>query len=186
MFAFAWAAFSALLAFLIVRRGYKKKSLAKDGAVAGLVVGCCPLPPSPVFFLFSRLLPPHIGFFVGFLCLVSSLRFGLVLIAFFFTSSALTKMGAERKKKIEHDFKEGTPDQARVASGPKDAPLCPQQTTADMQILCISLALHVVHAQAVSGAQCRSCPMGWAGRSSRCSGSAPLAPRTRSSTPGCS
>jgi uncharacterized membrane protein len=44
---------------------------------------------------------------VGFLSFFSHLKFGMALITFFLTSSKITKVGAETKRKLEDDFKEG-------------------------------------------------------------------------------
>ncbi|KAF7838625.1 protein PGR [Senna tora] len=69
------------LALFIAARAYKRKSLSLSGAVSGFVV-----------------MAIHI--FVGY-------RFGAMLLAFFFSSSKLTKMGEERKRKVDPEFKEG-------------------------------------------------------------------------------
>ncbi|TKY54928.1 Transmembrane protein 19 [Spatholobus suberectus] len=68
-------------AFLIAFRAHRKKSLSTSGAVAG-------------FFVVAL----HI--FVGY-------RFGAMLLAFFYSSSSLTKMGEDRKRVLDADFKEG-------------------------------------------------------------------------------
>ncbi|KAJ4837588.1 hypothetical protein Tsubulata_009694 [Turnera subulata] len=72
---------AVLIASLVAGRAYRKKSLNVSGAVAGFLV-------------------MTIHFAVNY-------RFGVILLAFFFTSSKLTKVGEERKKKIDADFKEG-------------------------------------------------------------------------------
>ena len=59
-------------------RGYKKKSLTKSGAVA--------------------------AFFVGFLTFAAGIGFGIILIAFYMSSSKLTKLKADAKKKIDEDY----------------------------------------------------------------------------------
>ncbi|CAL0330536.1 unnamed protein product [Lupinus luteus] len=69
------------VAFFIAFRAHKRKSLNTSGALAGFVV-----------------MALHI--FVG-------SRFGAMLLAFFFTSSKLTKMGEDKKRKIDPEFKEG-------------------------------------------------------------------------------
>ncbi|KAL2338308.1 hypothetical protein Fmac_012754 [Flemingia macrophylla] len=69
------------IAFLIAFRAYRKKSLSTSGAVAG-------------FFVMA------LHFFVGY-------RFGAMLLAFFYSSSSLTKMGQERKRTIDPEFREG-------------------------------------------------------------------------------
>ncbi|KAL9270021.1 PGR-like protein, partial [Drosera capensis] len=65
----------------IAIRAYRKKSLNLSGAVAGFVV-----------------MAIH---------LAANLRYGAMLLAFFFTSSALTKRGAERKREVDAEYKEG-------------------------------------------------------------------------------
>ncbi|KAK7330185.1 hypothetical protein VNO77_24372 [Canavalia gladiata] len=66
---------------LIAFTARKKKSLSTSGAVAG-------------FFVMAL----HI--FVGF-------RFGAMLLAFFYSSSTVTKIGEDRKRTLDPDFKEG-------------------------------------------------------------------------------
>ncbi|XP_004287388.1 PREDICTED: transmembrane protein 19-like isoform X2 [Fragaria vesca subsp. vesca] len=74
-----------LIAFLIsafvAARAYRRKSLDFSGAVAGLAV-----------------MTLHIA--VGY-------RYGAVLLVFFFTSSKLTKVGEEKKRRVDPEFKEG-------------------------------------------------------------------------------
>ncbi|KAK7265005.1 hypothetical protein RJT34_32621 [Clitoria ternatea] len=72
---------AVVVAFLIAFKAYKKKSLSFSGAVAG-------------FFVMAL----HI--FVGY-------RFGAMLLAFFFSSSFVTKIGEEEKRRIDPEFKEG-------------------------------------------------------------------------------
>ncbi|XP_006829614.2 protein PGR [Amborella trichopoda] len=48
-----------------------------------------------------------IGFIVMSIHLATSYRFGALLLVFFFTSSLLTKLGEEKKRSIDADFKEG-------------------------------------------------------------------------------
>jgi uncharacterized protein (TIGR00297 family) len=69
------------IGFLISFRAHRKKSLSTSGALAG-------------FFVMSL----HI--FVGF-------RFAAMILAFFFTSSSLTKKGQDMKKKIDPEYKQG-------------------------------------------------------------------------------
>ncbi len=76
-----WTAISGLIGFLMAYKGYKKRSLSLDGAIS--------------------------AFLVGLLTFAASLRFGLILIFFFAASSAITNIGSKKKRKIEHDFKEG-------------------------------------------------------------------------------
>lgn len=75
------AALAVALAMLLSVRGYRKRSLNASGAALALVVG-----------------------FVSF---YASIRFGLTLIAFFLSSSRATKVGAERKKRLEEDHQVG-------------------------------------------------------------------------------
>lgn len=72
---------AVLISALIAGRAYMKKSLNLSGALAGFLV-----------------MTLHLAVNYG---------FGVVLLVFFFTSSKLTKVGEERKKKIDADFKEG-------------------------------------------------------------------------------
>ncbi|GAB2210504.1 hypothetical protein Droror1_Dr00015771 [Drosera rotundifolia] len=65
----------------IAIRAYRKKSLNLSGAVAGFVV-----------------MVIH---------LAANVRYGAMLVAFFLTSSALTKRGAERKRELDAGYKEG-------------------------------------------------------------------------------
>lgn len=72
---------AVVLSFVIAARAYKRKSLDGSGALAGFLV-----------------MAIHIA---------AGYRFGALLLVFFFTSSKLTKIGEEKKKSIEEDFKEG-------------------------------------------------------------------------------
>ncbi|XP_021764494.1 protein PGR-like [Chenopodium quinoa] len=72
---------AALVAAIIAIRSYRKKSLDLSGAFC--------------------------GFFVVFIHLATNYRAGVLLLVFFFTSSKLTKVGAEKKRKSEADYKEG-------------------------------------------------------------------------------
>ncbi|KAG0620255.1 hypothetical protein M758_4G202200 [Ceratodon purpureus] len=66
---------------LIALRSWRKKSLSTSGAWAGVVVLTLSLMAGP--------------------------RFGAVILAFFFSSSQLTKYKSDVKKSIEEDFKDG-------------------------------------------------------------------------------
>ncbi|CAH1449035.1 unnamed protein product [Lactuca virosa] len=72
---------AVLISSLIALRAYRKNSLDVSGAFA--------------------------GFFVMAVHLSVNYRFGAMLLAFFFTSSKLTKMGEDRKRTLDADFKEG-------------------------------------------------------------------------------
>jgi uncharacterized membrane protein len=76
-----YAAVSLVIAVFMSAYGYARKSLNRSGAVAAVLVG-------------------FITFYSGFV-------FGFVLIAFFLTSSRITKIKAEEKKRFEEDYKEG-------------------------------------------------------------------------------
>lgn len=71
----------ALMAAIIAIRSYRKKSLDLSGA----------------FF----------GFLVVFIHLATNLRAAAMLLVFFFSSSKLTKIGAEKKRKSDAEYKEG-------------------------------------------------------------------------------
>lgn len=77
----AWFVFSLGFAVLLAARGLKRRSLSLSGAVA--------------------------AFFVGAITMLCGLRFGGTLIAFYLSSSWLTKYRADVKQTIEADFKEG-------------------------------------------------------------------------------
>lgn len=70
-----------LISSLVAIRGFRRKSLDLSGAVVGFIV-----------------MTIHIA--VGF-------RFGALLLVFFFTSSKLTKVGEEKKRRLDADFKDG-------------------------------------------------------------------------------
>lgn len=72
---------AALISFLIATRAYRRKSLDLSGALAGFVV-----------------MTIHIA--LGY-------RYGAMLLVFFFTSSKLTKVGEEKKRLVDADYKEG-------------------------------------------------------------------------------
>uniref|UniRef100_A0A7S2RII1 Transmembrane protein 19 n=1 Tax=Rhizochromulina marina TaxID=1034831 RepID=A0A7S2RII1_9STRA len=75
------AVVAAAVAGLLGWRGLRKKSLSPSGAAAAVLV--------------------------GFLSFLASFRFGLVLIAFYQSSSSLTKFQGERKRRLEAGYKEG-------------------------------------------------------------------------------
>ncbi|CAI5961627.1 unnamed protein product [Closterium sp. NIES-64] len=62
-------------------RGFRKRSLSSSGAAAAFVVGS--------------------------LTMTAGARFGVTLIAFFLSSSKLTRLGAQHKRRVEERFKEG-------------------------------------------------------------------------------
>ncbi|KAL5729419.1 hypothetical protein ACHQM5_002377 [Ranunculus cassubicifolius] len=70
-----------LISSVLAIRSYKRKSLNGSGALAGFLV------------MFG-----HIA---------AGYRFGLLLLVFFFSSSMLTKIGEDKKRIIDADFKEG-------------------------------------------------------------------------------
>lgn len=72
---------AALMSSLIATRSYRRKFLDLSGALAGFIV-------------------MTVHFAVGY-------RFGAMLLVFFFTSSKLTKIGEEKKRLVDADFKEG-------------------------------------------------------------------------------
>ncbi|KAK6941569.1 Protein of unknown function DUF92, TMEM19 [Dillenia turbinata] len=72
---------AALIGLAIAGKAFKKKSLDFSGAILGFLV-------------------MSIHFAAGF-------RYGALLLAFFLTSSKLTKLGEEKKKKVDVEFKEG-------------------------------------------------------------------------------
>ncbi|XP_030552914.1 protein PGR [Rhodamnia argentea] len=74
-------AVAALVASLVAVRAYGRKSLDFSGALAGFLV-----------------MAVHIA---------AGYRYGAMLLVFFFTSSKLTKVGEEKKRKVDPDFKEG-------------------------------------------------------------------------------
>ncbi|XP_059432080.1 protein PGR [Corylus avellana] len=72
---------AALISSLIAIRAYRRKSLDLSGALSGFLV-----------------MTVHIA--LGY-------RYGAMLLVFFFTSSKLTKVGEEKKRLVDADFKEG-------------------------------------------------------------------------------
>lgn len=76
-----YVALAVTLAAAMSARGYRKGSLSASGAA--------------------------LAFFVGLGSCVASVRFGLTLIAFFLSSSKVTKVGAARKRELEDGHQEG-------------------------------------------------------------------------------
>lgn len=74
-------AVGAAIAGVAASKGVKKGSLSRSGAVA--------------------------AFLVGALSLGANGTFGAVLLTFYFTGSKLTRVGSEKKKRVERDFVEG-------------------------------------------------------------------------------
>ncbi|KAG1330058.1 putative protein PGR [Cocos nucifera] len=74
-------AVSLVTSFLIAARALKRKSVDLSGVLAGI----------PVMVI-------H---------MLAGYRFAALLLVFFFTSSKLTRLGEERKRNIDADFKEG-------------------------------------------------------------------------------
>ncbi|KAE7998791.1 hypothetical protein FH972_003299 [Carpinus fangiana] len=72
---------AALISSLIAIKAYRRKSLDLSGAISGFLV-----------------MTVHIA--LGY-------RYGAMLLVFFFTSSKLTKVGEEKKRRVDADFKEG-------------------------------------------------------------------------------
>ncbi|CAN1177753.1 Protein PGR [Linum perenne] len=79
--AFVQPLIAVLISSTVAIRAYRKNSLNFSGAVAGFLV-------------------MTLHFAVNY-------RFGVILLVFFFSSSKLTKVGQEKKKRIDADFKEG-------------------------------------------------------------------------------
>ncbi|THU64948.1 hypothetical protein C4D60_Mb01t31890 [Musa balbisiana] len=75
------SAVAVVLSLGIAARAYLHRSLDRSGAIAGFLV-----------------MAIHIA---------AGYRFAALLLVFFFTSSKLTKMGEEKKRSIDEDFKEG-------------------------------------------------------------------------------
>ncbi|KAJ0266425.1 hypothetical protein HA466_0004380 [Hirschfeldia incana] len=73
--------FAVFISSLIAFRSYKRKSLNLSGGVAGFLV-------------------MTIHFAAGF-------RYGALLLVFFLTSSKLTKVGEDKKRRVDVEFKEG-------------------------------------------------------------------------------
>jgi len=72
---------AAFISSLIAIKAYRRKSLDLTGAISGFLV-----------------MTVHIA--LGY-------RYGAMLLVFFFTSSKLTKVGEEKKRRVDADFKEG-------------------------------------------------------------------------------
>lgn len=75
------SAVGAALAAVITARAIRRRSLDASGGAAGFAV-----------------MAIH---------LACGYRYGALLLAFFFTSSKVTKIGEDRKRRVEEDFKEG-------------------------------------------------------------------------------
>ncbi|CAL4908335.1 unnamed protein product [Urochloa decumbens] len=75
------SAVGALLAAAIAARAVRRRSLNASGGIAGFVV-----------------MAVHIA---------CGYRYGALLLAFFLSSSKLTKIGEDRKRRVEDEFKEG-------------------------------------------------------------------------------
>ncbi|CAN8252401.1 unnamed protein product [Cochlearia groenlandica] len=73
--------FAVFVSSLIAFRSYKRKSLDLSGGIA--------------------------GFLVMTIHLTAGFRYGALLLVFFFTSSKLTKVGEDKKRRVDADFKEG-------------------------------------------------------------------------------
>ena len=71
----------AALAAVIAARAVRRRSLDASGGAAGFAVTA--------------------------IHLACGSRYGALLLAFFFTSSRVTKIGEDRKRRVEEDFKEG-------------------------------------------------------------------------------
>lgn len=76
-----WTVISLLIAAATAARALHHKSLSGSGAIAGFIVLS--------------------------LSVLSGLRFGALILAFFLSSSKLTKYKSEAKRKIDADFKDG-------------------------------------------------------------------------------
>lgn len=72
---------AVIISSIVALRAYRRKSLDLSGAIAGFIV-----------------MSTHFAI---------SYRYGAVLLVFFFTSSKLTKVGEEKKRIVDADFKEG-------------------------------------------------------------------------------
>lgn len=108
MVADSWLLTSLALSSAIAAYGFRKCSLDKSGAVCAMLVGFCS------FFTVRqpRCMHRNKNSFSdktlnSRIALCQSAKFGFVLIAFFLTSSKITKIGSARKRALEEDFKEG-------------------------------------------------------------------------------
>lgn len=72
---------AVIISSIVALRAYRRKSLDLSGAIAGFIV-----------------MSTHFAI---------SYSYGAVLLVFFFTSSKLTKVGEEKKRVVDADFKEG-------------------------------------------------------------------------------
>lgn len=70
-----------VISYLFASNGYKKRSLSFDGMYSAIIVGT-----------------------ISFGC---GVHFGIIVIAFFVSSSRLTKLDEAKKKKLEDEYKEG-------------------------------------------------------------------------------
>lgn len=101
--------FAVVISSLIAFRSYKRKSLNLSGGVAGFLVMTIHfaagfrflLPLFLFFFLFVYVILRLIG------QSVESCRYGALLLVFFLTSSKLTKVGEDKKRRVDVEFKEG-------------------------------------------------------------------------------
>lgn len=81
MFTYIRVILAIIIALLLATHGYRKRSLSISGSIAAIVVG---------FIAFS-----------------GSLRFGFILIVFYYTSSRVTKIKEDIKAKLEMDYQIG-------------------------------------------------------------------------------
>lgn len=116
---------AVIIASIIAFRAYRRKSLNLSGALAGFIVMSTHFAINYRFFNFTVLASLWESWIlvVSFPNLISNsqfsstviscyrefffLRYGAVLLVFFFTSSKLTKVGEEKKRVVDADFKEG-------------------------------------------------------------------------------
>lgn len=103
---------AVLISFFVAARAYRRQSLNFSGAVAGLAVMTLHIAVGyryPDFTLLFFSLNPNgqncnqVSFFLA----LNSPRYGAVLLVFFFTSSKLTKVGEDKKRRVDPEFKEG-------------------------------------------------------------------------------
>lgn len=110
-----------LFAVLLAVRGYRKKSLSASGGAAAVVVGV--------------------------VCLSASLRFGGVMLAFYFTSSRVTKVSEDVKARLEY---------GHVAGGQRNH----VQVLASSLLATLVVCAHVLAVGADSFDVCASHPPG--------------------------